>query len=131
MTSLYCEEKDRETSPTLVTWVTSTCASSDAASTRNVTWPSNLRRLAFSSSASVQNRARPPPPWTTYLVPRCVLSKGIRERKRKVTICCINKISTCFRLISSSFKEAMSRYCHFCEVQNHLQIAQSLKIIVY
>ena len=73
MTLLCFEEKERETSPTLVTWVTSRCVSNDAARTRNATWPLNLQKRVFLSIALVKNRAKPHPPLTTYLVHECVL----------------------------------------------------------
>ena len=104
MTLLCYEEKERETSPILVTWATSRCVSNDAARTRNATWPLNLQKRAFLSIVLVKNRAKPPPPLTTYLVHECVLWQGIWKTTRKVTKCYINKFSTYFTHFSETLR---------------------------
>lgn len=84
MTSLFCGGEERETLPTLVTWVTLACALNDAVSTRNVTWPSNRRRTVSWSVVSVKSRARHPLPLMTYSVHGCRLSKGTYQTVTKV-----------------------------------------------
>lgn len=95
MTSLYYEEKEQEILLTLVTWVTSRCVSNGVARARNVTWPSNLQKLAFSLVASAKSRARHPLLLTTFSVPGCVLWRGIPEMKKKVTKFLFTRFNMC------------------------------------